>query len=92
MAHRGHYNVFFCAKLSRGYSLLCFRKFELAIKFSLTEKFIARDNLLIVENQASNLQKKAHTCFALLEISVLFALIYLSSAILPPYIGGDLHH
>ena len=34
----------------------------------------------------------AHTCFALLEISVLFALIHLSSAVLPPYIGGDLHH
>ena len=34
----------------------------------------------------------AHTCFALLEISVLFALIHLSSAVLPPYIGGDLDH
>ena len=34
----------------------------------------------------------AHTCFALLEISVLFALIHLSRAILPPYIGGDLRH
>ena len=34
----------------------------------------------------------AHTYFALLEISVLFALIHLSSAILPPYIGGDLRH
>ena len=33
----------------------------------------------------------AHTCFALLEISVLFALIHLSSAMLPPYIGGDSH-
>ena len=34
----------------------------------------------------------AHPCFALLEISVLFALIHLSSEVLPPYIGGDLHH
>ena len=33
-----------------------------------------------------------HTCFALLENSVLFALIHLSSAVLPPYIGGHLHH
>ena len=50
-----------------------------------------RDNFLNVENQAST-TKVAHACFALLEISVLFALIHLSSAILPPYIGGDLHH
>ena len=34
----------------------------------------------------------AYGCFALLEISVLFALIHSSSAVLPPYIGGDLHH
>ena len=34
----------------------------------------------------------AHACFALLEISVLFALIHLSSAVLPPYIGGHLTH
>ena len=34
----------------------------------------------------------AHSCFALLEISLLFALIHLSGATLTPYIGGDLHH
>ena len=45
-----------------------------------------------MEDQASNLQTWPHTSFALLEISVLFALIHLSSAFLPPYIGGDLHH
>ena len=30
----------------------------------------------------------AHMCFDLLQVSLLFALIHLSSAVLPPYIGG----
>ena len=30
----------------------------------------------------------AHMCFDLLQVSLLFALIHLSSAFLPPYIGG----